>query len=48
MLFGTVQPENILLEHKGDDARIKIADFGVAKHINVPGTGLQRRCGSLA
>eukprot|EP00429_Kryptoperidinium_foliaceum_P077152 CAMPEP_0176208148 /NCGR_PEP_ID=MMETSP0121_2-20121125/12972_1 /TAXON_ID=160619 /ORGANISM="Kryptoperidinium foliaceum, Strain CCMP 1326" /LENGTH=484 /DNA_ID=CAMNT_0017547127 /DNA_START=16 /DNA_END=1470 /DNA_ORIENTATION=+ len=33
-----IKPENFLLEHKGDDAEIKVIDFGLARRFK-PGSG---------
>jgi len=33
-----IKPENFLLEHKGDDAEIKVIDFGLARRYK-PGSG---------
>ncbi|CAK4076689.1 unnamed protein product [Aphanomyces euteiches] len=40
-----LKPENLLLTSKSDDASIKVADFGFAKHDDLS-TGLGTACGS--
>ena len=35
-----MKPENILMEHEGDDAKLKIVDFGLSKIIGPNETSL--------
>lgn len=42
-----LKPENLLLTTTGDDAKVKIADFGFAKRVARPNS-LSTRCGSPA
>jgi len=37
IIHRDIKPENILLTHKGEDAQIKIADFGFATHVRPEG-----------
>jgi serine/threonine protein kinase len=39
------QPENLLLEHPGDDANVKLCDFGFACKVDTP-DGLDLPCGT--
>lgn len=40
-----LKPENLLLVSRGDDARVKIADFGFAKRVTEP-KSLSTQCGT--
>lgn len=33
LIHRDIKPQNLLLSHEGDDATIKIADFGFARHL---------------
>ncbi len=44
-----LKPENLILTHKGDDAELKIADFGLSKIVdNVATSRMQTVCGTWA
>lgn len=40
-----LKPQNLLLAHEGDDADVKIADFGFSKRVHTP-LSLLTRCGT--
>jgi calcium/calmodulin-dependent protein kinase I len=41
-----IKPQNLLLKSKGDNATIKIADFGFARRVHTP-KSLNSRCGTV-
>ncbi|CAM9499911.1 unnamed protein product, partial [Phaeothamnion confervicola] len=41
-----VKPENLLLDGTGDDALLKLADFGFAAELPPPPGGLKEQCGT--